>query len=143
MRIQYQDWREDPDGLARELGISREAVDVYHESEVIDLHVDSFIWKRIFDYDLRKRHGHGLFGARFYSQVDFPRILEAGLTGACWVITTNPFRPQKNREKTFKKNLAHIQDIFAEVSEPSLIEEPSGAWRFSRWRAAGSPPSTS
>ena len=32
----------------RELGVSREAVELYLASDVIDLHVDAFIWERIF-----------------------------------------------------------------------------------------------
>src|SRR3954471_8773694 len=112
-RLQWRDRRQDPGGWARELGVSREAIDVYLASEVIDLHVDSFIWTRIFGYDLTARHDHGLFGARFYSQVDFPRILEAGVTGATWVITTNPIRPPVDREATFTQNLARLKSIFA------------------------------
>ena len=67
----------EPATWARELGISREAVDLYLASDVVDLHIDTFIWTRIFGYDLTKRHGTGLFGASFYSQVDYPRIREA------------------------------------------------------------------
>src|SRR5262245_36699119 len=82
----------DAAALARTLGSSREAADLYLASEVIDLHVDSFIWTRVFGYDLARRHGRGLFGARFYSQVDFPRVREARIGGALWSITTNPYR---------------------------------------------------
>src|SRR6187399_2995229 len=91
------DHREDPGAWARELGISREAVELYLASDVIDLHIDSFIWTRIVGYDLTKRHGHGLLGARIYSQVDLPRIREACVTGGTWVITTNPFRGTRGR----------------------------------------------
>ena len=83
--LSFTDHRADPAGWARALGISTEAVELYLDSDVIDLHVDSFIWNRVFGYDLRRRHGHGLLGARVYSQVDFPRILEAQLTGATWI----------------------------------------------------------
>ena len=51
---------------ATELGISREAVELYEASDVIDLHVDSFIWTRVFGYDLTVRNGRGPFGARFW-----------------------------------------------------------------------------
>ena len=95
--LDYVDHRSDPAAWADELGISREAVELYLASDVIDLHLDSFIWQRVFGYDLRRRHGRGLFDARFYSQVDFPRALEAGLTGATWVITTNPLRSAAER----------------------------------------------
>ena len=43
-------------------------------SDVIDLHVDTFIWARVFGYDVTERHGRGAFGARFYGQADLPRL---------------------------------------------------------------------
>lgn len=115
--IEYTDHRNDPGGWATQLGISREAIELYLDSDVLDLHIDSFIWHRMWGYDLRKRHGHGLFGARFYSQVDFPRILEAGVTGATWIITTNPGRSPAARRRTFRKNLAQLQSLFASVGD--------------------------
>ena len=39
----FEDHRQDPAGWAKRLGISREAVELYLSSDVIDLHVDSFI----------------------------------------------------------------------------------------------------
>jgi len=115
--LDYVDHRSDPAAWAKELGISREAVEVHLASEVIDLHLDSFIWQRAFGYDLRRRHGRGLFDARFYSQVDFPRALEAGLTGATWVITTNPLRSAAERQDAFFQNLRELITLFDSVSE--------------------------
>ncbi len=81
----------------------------------MDLHVDSFIWTRLLGYDLCRRHGRGPFGARFLSQTDFPRMLEAALTGAVWVITTNPFRTAKGRSRAFFRNLDALTAQFAQV----------------------------
>jgi membrane dipeptidase len=93
------------------LGISREAIDLYVSSDVIDLHVESFIWTRLARYDLWRRHGRGLFGARFYSQVDLPRLLEAGLAGAVFSIATWPLRRRGRRTRTFLANLARLRAI--------------------------------
>jgi membrane dipeptidase len=82
-------------------------------SEVIDLHVDSFIWTRVFGYDLGREHGAGLLGGSFYSQVDFPRALKAGLSGATWIITTNPLRGSKSRERVFDQNLERLRGLLA------------------------------
>jgi membrane dipeptidase len=133
--LQYVNHRDDPAAWARQLGISREAVELYLSSDVLDLHVDSFIWHRVFGYDLTKRHGRGLFGARFYSQVDFPRILEAQLTGATWVITTNPLRRSSSRAETFVENLAELRRVFATVSEQFQIVRNEREYRAAR--AAG------
>lgn len=131
-RLAYRDHRDDPAAWARELGISRAAVDLYLASEVIDLHVDSFIWTRVFGYDLRRRHGHGLLGARSYSQVDFPRVREAGLAGAIWVITTNPLRSREERPGVFVANLRRLQGIFESVPEDFAVVRNVAEYRRAR-----------
>ena len=65
---------------ARQLSISREAVELYLASEVIDLHLDTFIWARSFGYDLTRRHGRAPLGGWFLGHADFPRVREAGRT---------------------------------------------------------------
>lgn len=127
MTLEFTDHRKDPAAWARSLGISREAVDLYLGSDVIDLHIDSFIWTRIFGYDLTKRHGKGLLGARFYSQVDLPRLREARVTGGIWVITTNPARPAKDRKAIFDKNLSRLTDILESVpSDVTIVHDTAG-----------------
>ncbi len=134
-RLPYLDHRADPAAWARELGISTEAALLYLSGDVIDLHVDSFIWTRTFGYDLRRRHGRGLFDGDFYGQVDFPRILEAQVTGALWSITTNPLRSAAGRARTFARNLARLRAIFASV--PEQFEVVRSAAEYRRARAAG------
>ncbi len=114
------------------LGISTEAVELYQASEVIDLHIDSYIWSRIFSYDLHARHGRGLFGARFYSQVDFPRVLEAELSGATWIITTNPWRSAAGRARAFSRNLQRIRAIFDAAPERFRIVRNLSEYRLAR-----------
>lgn len=119
---------------AATLGVSQGALDLYLESEIIDLHIDSYIWHRVFGYDLRKRHGRGLFGGLSYSQVDIPRALEAGLSGATWVITTNPLKDARAREETFHENLAELTSILSGVDAISVCRTESDYWAA---RAAG------
>src|SRR5205814_1167888 len=95
--LAFRDHRLDPAAWARSLAISPEAVELYLDSDVIDLHVDSFIWTRVFGYRLDRRHGRGLFGGRLYSQVDLPRVREARIAGCVWSITTNPLRGTEAR----------------------------------------------
>jgi len=135
MRLDFIDHRNDPEGWARELKISREAAEIYLSSDVIDLHIDSFIWHRIWGYDLAQRHGHGLLGARFYSQVDFPRILEANVTGATWVITTNPARDGGDRPEIFARNIERLRQQFEKVSEQFALVRTAAEYRQAR--AAG------
>lgn len=135
MELAFTDHRGDAAGWARELGVSREAIEIYQASDVIDLHVDSFIWHRIWGYDLTARHDHGLLRAHFYSQVDFPRILEAGVTGATWIITTNPLRGPEGRLAAFLRNLEALQAQFARVSEQFEVVRSVADYR--RARAAG------
>lgn len=122
----------DPSHWPDRLQISREAVDLYLASEVVDLHVDSFIWTRVFGYDLHKRHGRGLFGASFYSQVDFPRLLEARIGGATWVITTNPLRTGRGRARAFFENLDRLRSIFAAASDRFAVVKNVAEFRAAR-----------
>lgn len=103
----YPDHRADPAAWARALGISREAVELWLASESIDLHVDSFIWTRILGYDLHRRHAVG--PGMFLGQVDLPRVREAQLSGAIWVITTNPLGPPERRGEAFFANLEKLR----------------------------------
>lgn len=135
MALDYVDHRADPGAWAAALGISREAVELYLASDVIDLHIDSFIWTRIWGYDLTKRHGRGLLGARFYSQVDIPRIREAQVTGAIWVITTNPARGPRGRAETFSKNLDRLTAILNSVPDDVQIVKTVADYRAAK--AAG------
>jgi membrane dipeptidase len=130
--LSFVDHAQDPAAWASELGISREAVELYFASDVFDLHVDSFIWRRVFGYRLDKRHGHGLLGARFYSQVDFPRALEAGFTGATWVITTNPLRSAAGRARAFVKNLQRLRAEFRRVPEQFSVVKNVAEYREAR-----------
>ncbi|HMI92434.1 MAG TPA: membrane dipeptidase [Polyangiales bacterium] len=125
----------DPVELSRALAISHEAAELYLASDVIDLHIDSFIWTRIFGYDLNRRHGRGLFGARFYSQVDLPRIREARIGGALWSITTNPLRSARGRARAFGENIQRLeQSLVAVPDEVALVRDLAG---YRAARAAG------
>ena len=127
--LSFVDHRVGPARWARDLGISREAVELHLASDVIDLHIDSFIWSRIFRYDLTKRHGHGLFGARFYSQVDLPRLREARVTGGIWSITTNPLWPSTRRADVFRDNLITLRGIFARCPDDVALVRDVGGYR--------------
>ncbi|HEY7957058.1 MAG TPA: membrane dipeptidase [Polyangia bacterium] len=131
----FADHRSDPESWARALGISREAVEIYLASDVIDLHIDSFIWTRIFGYDLTRRHGRGLFNARFYSQVDLPRIREAQVSGGIWVITTNPSRSARGRTRAFFRNLDRLRKILDSASDDVTVVRTAAEYRAAR--AAG------
>lgn len=120
---------------ASALGISREAVELYLASDVIDLHVDSFIWTRVFGYELGRHHGRGLLGARYYSQADFPRMYEARIGGALWSLTTNPLRTAAGRARAFADNLAAFERACGQAGDRvELVRDFAG---YRRARAAG------
>ena len=127
-----RDHRQDPAAWARELGISREAVELYLASDVIDLHVDSFIWTRVFGYRLDRRHGPGWFGGNMYSQVDLPRVREAQIAGCVWSITTNPFRRAATRPAVFAHNLERLTRVFDACADDVMICRDGGDFRAAR-----------
>ena len=107
--------------VAGSLGVSREAIELTQISDWIDLHVDTFIWTRMFGYDPLKRHGPGPTGGRVFGQADLPRLMEAGLTGIQFVITTNPFRPKRSRRRVFFKNLERALEILGRAERRVAI----------------------
>ena len=133
--LAFQDHRLDPAGWARELGISREAVELYLASDVVDLHVDTFIWTRVFGYRLDRRHGRGPLGARLFSQVDLPRVREAAITGCVWSVTTNPFRRASRRPALLARNLARLRAVLEACSDDVAICRTADDYR--RARTAG------
>ena len=130
MGLEYREWSNED--RARALEVSREAVEIYRASDVIDLHIDSFIWTRLFGYDLRRSHGSGLFGRHFYSHTDFPRALEAGLTGATWIITTNPAKPSRMRRNAFFDNYERIKALLAEAPEAMALVRSRAEYEAAR-----------
>jgi membrane dipeptidase len=119
---------------AAELGISVGAIELYRSSDVVDLHIDSFIWQRTIGYDLTKRHRAPLSGA-FLGQVDFPRILAAEISGATWIITTNPVRDAADRARTVARNLDALCETFARV--PDRFQIVTNAREYDAARSAG------
>ncbi|HEV3402236.1 MAG TPA: membrane dipeptidase [Acidimicrobiales bacterium] len=99
----------EPADRARALGISREAIELWDASDVVDAHVESFVWSRVLGYDLGRRHGSGLLGGCFYSQADLPRMVDAGLSGVVLSVATNPFRRRERRTGTLLANLARLR----------------------------------
>lgn len=115
--------------------VSSAAQALMAESDVIDLHVDSFIWARLFGYDLQARHGRGLFNGWFYSQVDLPRAIEGGLTGAMWSITTNPWRSAGGRARALRENLQRLQEQL-EAGGVARVVKDAAEYRAARARGA-------
>jgi membrane dipeptidase len=111
-----------PAERARRLGVSLTALQLQDDADVIDLHVDSFIWHRLFGYDFRKRHT-AFTGGVMLSQFDLPRAREAGIDGATWVITTNPLGDARDRQAAFFENLGELS---------ALLESPEAGARVVR-----------
>jgi membrane dipeptidase len=101
--------RDDPAAWAERLGVSRAAIDLFAASDVIDLHVESFVWTRVFGYDLGAWHRRGLPQQRWWGQVDLPRARAVGLAGAVMSIATNPLRSRAGRRATLFRNLARLR----------------------------------
>jgi membrane dipeptidase len=134
-RLTYPDHRADPAAWAHQLGISQAAVELYLASEVIDLHWDTYLWYRLARYDPRRRHGRGLLGARLYSHVDFPRLREACIGGAMWVISTNVWRRPERRAQIAVENLRRLQGLLECAPTDIHVARTAGDYRAAR--AAG------
>lgn len=103
-------------------------------ADVLDAHVESFVWARVLRYDLRRRHGRGLLGGRLYSQLDVPRMRAAGMTGAVFSIATNPFRSREGRRMTLLANVRRLQAVLESDPAVAVVSDVAG---YRRARAEG------
>ena len=94
--------------------------------EIVDGHVESFVWTRIFGYDLANRHGDGLLGGRYYSQADLPRMREAGMAGAVMSVATNPFRRAEHRTGVLMGNLARLRRSLETDPRVAVVRDHAG-----------------
>ena len=67
-----------------------EALAFHHECLVLDLHVDTLLWTRLFGYDFASAHRNRLPRAPFGWHVDLPRAREGGLRAAVLGLVVNP-----------------------------------------------------
>jgi membrane dipeptidase len=87
--------------------------------DVIDLHLDLEVPVRLYGYDATMRHTPGW--RRFFGHTDWPRLREAGFTGAVYDIATNPFRPAANRQQTTIDNLASVSRRAAASADVAVV----------------------
>jgi membrane dipeptidase len=132
----WVDHREDPATWARDLGVSEDAVALYLASDVIDLHVDSFIWHRLFGRSpLERQPSLPFLPGALLGHADLPRLREAQIGGATWVITTNPLREGSDRARTFVANVRELERLLE--SEPDQVKLVTTAAEYRAARATG------
>lgn len=121
--------------VAQRLGVPVAAVELVWASEVVDLHVESFIPARLYRYDLHRKHSHlfPLLG-RFFGHFDLPRIHEGGLTGAMWSIATNITRTAGQRSDVLADNVRRLRETLVADPRVAVVRDHAG-WRAAR--AAG------
>jgi membrane dipeptidase len=133
--LEYRDHRADPRAWADELRIPREAVELYFSTEVIDLHVVSFLWTRLLPgYSLARRRRPRMPQAAFLNQADLPRIREAQLAGACFDIPTNPFRRKHRRPHATRRNVRTIRETLRRFPADFAVARNASDYREARAR---------
>jgi membrane dipeptidase len=70
--------------------VSADALALHHDSLVVDLHVDSFLWARLFGYDMGRGHENRLPSAPFAWHADLPRLAKGGVGAVGFGIVVNP-----------------------------------------------------
>lgn len=126
MTLAFTDHRRDPGAWARALGVSMEACELLLASDFIDLHLDVEVPVRLLGYDPARHHGTLRRVRPFFGHTDYPRLLEAGLTGVVYDIATNPLRPRRNRLRTTLRNLEAASARVATHPELALVTTASG-----------------
>ncbi|MGH9116660.1 MAG: dipeptidase [Acidimicrobiales bacterium] len=103
------------------------------ESDLIDLHVESFIWTRLFGYQIGVAHERTPLGDRYFGHADLPRARAAGVTGLVMSIATNPFRSVTGRRSALERNLAQLRRLLA-GNDAAVVSDTAG---YRRARADG------
>jgi membrane dipeptidase len=130
--LQWPRWTE---AQSNALGVSIAAGELLAGSDVIDLHIDSYIWVRLCGYRLHCVHDSGPLRGRYFRQVDLPRLREVGVKGAIWVVTTNPARTARGRIGALQRNIAALsQELLQDGAQVGLA---SSAADYSALVAAG------
>ena len=70
--------------------VDAEVVAFHRSCIVVDLHVDTFLWVRLFGYDLGQRHHNRLPFTPFAWHADLPRLAEGGVGAVGFGIVVNP-----------------------------------------------------
>jgi membrane dipeptidase len=104
--------------------VSTAALELYRTCEVVDLHVETFVWTRLFGYDLARAHDSGPTRARYLGQADLPRLIAGGLAGVVLSIATNPGRRRGNRTATLLANIDRLRAM-ASLPPPSTSTSTS------------------
>ena len=113
----------------------RGAVELVWGSELIDLHVETFIPHRLYRYDMLARHSHLFpFRGHFFGHLDVPRAIEGGLTGAMWSIATNISRSSNGRLEVLRTN---VEDLVTTLRRSGTIQVVRTHAEYLAARAAG------
>ena len=117
MLKQPQTFTTHPQQWAQHLGISEQAVALYQDAEVIDLHNDSFLWQRLLNYRLDQWHEPWWGYAPLGRQVDFPRAQAAAMNGIVFDIPTNPFVPKARKYAALRQHIARMLATFQQAEQ--------------------------
>ncbi len=87
---------------------------------VVDLHTDSLIAARFFNYDLGKKHIPPLGFQPWRLHADFPRLSEGGVNGVWLGIVTSPF-PRSTCLNRALRNLAYARRVAESHPEQAAL----------------------
>jgi len=116
--------------------VSLDAVQLIRGAEVVDLHLETFIPRRLYGYDLLARHDRHFLRGRFFGHIDFPRALDGGLTGAMWSIATNIARGAEGRGGALEHNVAGLRRELEATEGRLEIVRTASEYRAARERGA-------
>lgn len=110
-----------PEQWAQHLNITPQALEIYRQAEVIDLHNDSFLWQRLLGYRMDRWHEPwGKRFAPFGRQVDFPRALAASMSGIVFDIPTNPLVPRTHKYGALRQHISRMLESIKQAQDRNL-----------------------
>lgn len=120
MLNQAQTFTKDTQQWAKQLDISEQAVSLYQDAEVIDLHNDSFLWQRLLSYRLEQWHEPWWGYAPLGRQVDLPRAHAAAMNGIVFDIPTNPLISKAGKYGALRKHISRMLATFKRAEQANV-----------------------
>jgi membrane dipeptidase len=110
----------------RDLGLTRAAAELHRACDVIDLHVDSYLWTRLLGFDFAVRHRPRWPRGWILGHADLPRLREGGVTGAAWVVTTDPFGNGDEQRDALRANLERLPALLEASGQARVVHDVEG-----------------
>ena len=101
---------------------SQEARALHKQAFVIDLHVDTLLTRRLFRYDLARRHRPRVPYSPLFNHADLPRMIQGGIDGVGLGIVLSPFFTSAgHRARVVARSVGELLELAQRTDQVRLV----------------------